>query len=161
MKKVLPLGGLRKKSAHGIYVSRAKSAHPIHKPVTRNTFFGYLLKADQVKIAYGRGGRRAANAAKAPTEESKREIRGTLPFELATLDHYKADIFLVLAVANGKIYSFRPWISALMDICTGDILASWFSFHAPSTPEFAGLSYAVLFIHFAAFNALIETHDLG
>lgn len=124
---------LIKKSAHGIYVAHAKLAHPIHAPVSKNTFFSYLLRGDQEKIAFGRGGRRASNAAKSPTEVNKREIRGTLPFEFATLDHYCSDIFLVLAVIEGKTYACRPWISALIDICTNNILSYWFSFRAPST----------------------------
>jgi hypothetical protein len=123
---------LIKSSAFSLYSTRAKGAHPKEKPVCRKTFFIYLTRRDQKKIAFGRGGRRAANAAKSPTDVKKREVKGTLPFEFATLDHYYSDIFLVLAVLNGQIHACRPWISALIDVCTKNILAYWFSFRAPS-----------------------------
>jgi putative transposase len=123
---------LIKKSAYAVYKYIAKKKHHPLDPVCRNTFFAYKRLENQTEIARGRGGRRAANAAKNPTDVTKREIRGTVPFTFATLDHYLADIFLVLAVVNGYIYSFRPWISVLVDYTTRSTLAYWISFRSPS-----------------------------
>jgi len=121
-----------KSTSFRLYKNKANKEHPLHKPVGKNTFLRHIKLYDQVDLGKGRGGRRFANAAKEPTPPMKREIRGTTPFSFATMDHYLADIFLILAIANGKIYAFRPWLSVMVDICTNAILAWWLAFRAPS-----------------------------
>lgn len=119
------------RGAYRLYKERARKTHPHLPPVTRKTFARYLLLEDQVKIARGRGGRRAANAAEAPTPVEKRQLLATRPWELGTMDHYEADIMCVLA-SGEKVYKARAWVSVLIDVFTGEVLAVSISFRAPS-----------------------------
>lgn len=118
--------------AHKLYVQLAKEKHPHHPPVSRPILTHCLRKADQRMVARGRGGRRAANAASEPSPVGDRQLLATRPFELGTMDHYKADIVCILAARNGTLYRARPWISVLIDVNSGDVLAVWISFRAPS-----------------------------
>ncbi|WP_455387576.1 hypothetical protein [Petrachloros mirabilis] len=117
---------------YGIYKNLAKKAHPSFPPVSEPTFRSYLSRADQVRLERGRGGRRAANAASAPSDVEKRELRATTAFEAAALDHCLAKVLCVLAVSNGIAWVARPWITVLRDLHSGAILAVWASFRAPS-----------------------------
>ena len=123
---------LGKKKGHALYKQLAEEAHPHLRAISRTTFNKYLRLANQRKIASGRGGRRAANAASEPSPVGDRQLLATRPFELGTMDHYKADIVCILAARNGTLYRARPWISVLIDVNSGDVLAVWVSFRAPS-----------------------------
>lgn len=119
--------------AHKEYKQFAEKKHPHYAPVCRPTLEKYIAKADPRKIAHGRGGRRAANAAAEPSPVGSRQLLATRPFELGTMDHYYANIVCVLAASNGVVYKARPWISVLLDVNSGDVLAVWISFRSPST----------------------------
>ena len=83
-------------------------------------------------VARGRGGARAANAVAAPSDPEVRSLKPQLPWEGAAIDHYLADIYLVIHSSDGKIYVERPWITAMVDVCTNYILSVTLSFLAPS-----------------------------
>ncbi len=121
------------KKGYALYKEFAKEKQPHLPPMSRTTFWKYIAKADQREIGQGRGGRRAANAAAEPTPVEKRQFKATRPFEVGTMDHYKADIICRLVSANGKVYQLRPWISVLVDLYSRFILALWLSFQSPST----------------------------
>ena len=118
--------------SHAFYCVKAKKVHPNHSPVSRITFTKRLQLLDPVKIARGRGGQRAANAARPPSAVEDRALKPTLPFELAQIDHYKLDLHCKLVSANGKHYTARPWMTVMVDVFTGAVLAIWISFRAPS-----------------------------
>ncbi len=119
--------------AYDVYKVQANEAHPDIPPVSRTTLRKYIKKANQKLIAKGRGGKRAANAAASPSDVKDRAILSTQPFQLASLDHYQADIECVIARSNGKTYTARPWITVLIDVETKAILAMWISFRHPSS----------------------------
>lgn len=120
-----------KKKSYALYRELVRQEHPEIVPVSRTTFNKYVARNAKA-VAKGRGGVRAENAAASPSPPDSRELRATMAWELATLDHYQAKIECVVARSNGKIYTARPWISALVDINTKAILAFWISFRPPS-----------------------------
>ncbi len=122
---------LSESRSYALYKVLAEQHHPGIYPVSRPTFAKYLKMAGREKIAAGRGGKRAGNAAAEPTDVLHREIKATLPFEHASLDHYLLDQFCVIASANGENYVARPWLSALIDNFTSSALAVWLSFRSP------------------------------
>ncbi|MFK5948272.1 MAG: hypothetical protein QM500_05845, partial [Methylococcales bacterium] len=120
------------KKAYAKYRKTAKKEHPAYSPVSYSTFRKYCKLADQQKIAYGEGGIRKENSVVNPSEIEDREIQATLPFEKASMDHGLSKIKLILAESNGVIYTARPWVSALVDIKTKEMLSIWVSFKNPS-----------------------------
>ena len=120
------------RGAFRLYKAEAEDAHPEFPGVSYATFRKRLLAEDPEAVASGRGGRRAANAAALPSDVEDRALKATRPFELASLDHYNANISLLIGEANGKRYTARPWLSGLVDVASGVILALWASFKPPS-----------------------------
>ena len=122
---------LSESRSYALYKVLAEQHHPGIYPVSRLTFAKYIRMSDREKITAGRGGKRAGNAAAEPSDVLQREIKATLPFEHASLDHYLLDQFCVIASANGENYVARPWLSALIDNFTSSALAVWLSFRSP------------------------------
>lgn len=120
------------RGAFRLYAAEAQEAHPEFPAVSYATFRQRLLAVDPAVIAFGRGGRRAANAAALPSVVEFRALKATRAFESASLDHYNANISLLIGEANGKKYTARPWISGLVDVATGAVLAVWVSLESPS-----------------------------
>lgn len=121
------------KKAYAQYKNAARKTHLGYDEVSYPTFRKYCNLADQDKIAFAQGGRRLANAVANPSNVEDRELRAIVPFEKASLDHGLAKIKLVLVKSNGKVYTARPWVTALVDNATKMILAIWVSFKSPST----------------------------
>lgn len=119
-------------AAHRLYVNLARDAHPLLPPVTRPTLKKAIETGNARSIAEGRGGRRAANAVSEPSPPGERQLLATRPFQLAFIDHYLADIHCVVVHRDGGRYTARPWITVLVDIVTGYVLAVWLSFRSPS-----------------------------
>lgn len=118
-------------SIYRIYRESADSELPTTQPLSRNSI-SKIVKTSSASAAYGRGGRRAANAAASPTPVEERVGGPTRPFELATCDHYLADIECVLIRSIRKKYTRRGWVTVLRDIHTGVMLSIWLGFRAPS-----------------------------
>ena len=113
------------------YKFSAEQRHPNHKHVSRPTFMS-LVEDLRPVLAQQRGGRRAANAASAPTNVEDRALKPTRPFELASCDHYLCDIHCVVLDANGMDYAMQPWLTVLRDVYTKSVLAFWLSLRPPS-----------------------------
>lgn len=122
-----------KKKAYALYKFLACDVHPGIEPVSRKTFLNKLKIQNPSSIAAGRGGRRAHNAIAEPTAPEERAILANCAFELATMDHYDADIFCKVLESNGTTYVARPWVTVLVDIATNTVLAVWVSFRSPSS----------------------------
>jgi putative transposase len=118
--------------SYNYYCELAKKEHPNYKPVSRKTLRQYILKSNQLKIARGRGGKRAANAAANPSDVDTRGFIATAPFELASLDHYLVDQECEIVTSDGKTYTAKPWLTAMIDIYSKIVLAVWLTFRAPS-----------------------------
>lgn len=121
-----------KYNSYNQYVCLAKTEHPNLKPVSRTTFTAKTGDIDSVEHARRRKGRRGANAAKSPSPTEHRIIKSSVPFAIATVDHYNVDLVVELGRENNKPITARCWLTALVDLATNDVLAWYFSLHPPS-----------------------------
>lgn len=119
-------------AAYSDYRSRALEALPLLTPVSAPTFRNYIREADQVALAEGRGGLRSANAAASPSPVDKRGLKPVLPFVLAIVDHYHCDVETIVAKTQSGVVTARPWLTVLVDVATGGVLAVWLSYRTPS-----------------------------
>jgi putative transposase len=78
-----------------------------------------------------RGGRRASNAAAASIDPRLRTLLPTRAFSIAHVDHYLVDIGLLLGHAKRKPLTRRPWLTAMVDGYSGEVLGLWLSYKAP------------------------------
>ena len=124
--------GLSFYRAYIVYKEQASRKHKNYEPVSRPTFMARLYKMPPSIVAHGRRGRRGVNAVANPTDPIKRALKPQLPWQTVAIDHYKADIYLLAYKYGDKVYVERPWISAMIDICTGCVLAVTISFRDPS-----------------------------
>lgn len=113
------------------YKAHAAEQHPGQAPVSRGTLTAIIARHTQ-EGARERGGLRAGNAAESPTDVGDRALLATLPFELASCDHYLCDVHCVVLVSGEIAYTSQPWLTILRDCATGVLLAYWLSFRAPS-----------------------------
>lgn len=114
------------------YCVESKAVHPKWDPVSRKTFTRYLESVQEEYILRNRKGRRASNAASSPTIPSFRSLKSNLPFHLASIDHYKADIYLIYFSNLEVSYVAKPWVTAMVDNNTGAVLGVSLSFRDPS-----------------------------
>ena len=120
-------------ASYDVYRALALEAHPDFRPVTKKTFRKRRHRqTSHTDLARLEGGNRAANAVAPPTDVEKRDVKPARPFELAVCDHYLADLFVIVLLANGLRYALRPWITVLRDVRTKMVLALWISFRSPS-----------------------------
>lgn len=124
--------GLSTYRSYTRYLVAARESHPAFDPVCRTTFFKEIKKIPSHKRAMTTGGRRSANAAAAPSDPLQRSLKPQMPWQVAVVDHYKADVYLVLADANGVHYVARPWVSMMLDRYSGKVLGLAVSFTDPS-----------------------------
>jgi len=114
------------------YRVRAQKEHPAYPPVSRTTFILRLRAIPPEKLAILREGRRKANALSAPSDPLQRQLKAQLGWQRAAIDHYKADIYLVFFDSDDCPYAIRPWLTAMIDLATGCVLAFSVSFQDPS-----------------------------
>ncbi len=127
-----PSQGLSDYRSYIRYKDMAKEHHPDFDPVSRRTFMRRLREIPASVIAKARQGRRGENAAADPSDPTERSLKAQLPWQAAAIDHYKADVYLVFYSNNGQIFVERPWITAMIDLSTGAVLAITLSFRDPS-----------------------------
>lgn len=118
----------------GLYRSfklAAEKDFPEKLPLSRRSFYKLLTRLAP-SLAYARGGNRACNATKPPTDVDVRALKPERPFELASCDHYLTDQYCTVLDANGTKYAMRPWLTVLRDVATSSLLAHWLRLGAPS-----------------------------
>jgi len=108
------------------------SLHPSTRPVSFVTFLKYCRGRDPETTAMARGGRRLANAKRAPVAPELRTLKPLRPFQRAHIDHYTCDLHVVIAPELQKGRTKRPWLTLLRDECTGAVLSTALSFLPPS-----------------------------
>jgi putative transposase len=132
LEEFAPSQGLSIYRGYVQYKESAIKEHPNYDPVSRKTFTRFLKKIPPEVIARKRSGKRGANAVAAPSDPKLRSLKAQLPWQIVAIDHYKADIFLIYYSNQGDVYVERPWITAMIDLCTGSVLAITLSFKDPS-----------------------------
>lgn len=118
-------------TVYGRYLDEASNIHPEHQPVSRTHFYKILDSIAQ-DAALQRGGNRLANSSRSPSKVEERALRSTYPFELAAVDHYLMDVYVVCGTSGGRDYTARPYLSVMVDCYSGYILSFWISFKDPT-----------------------------
>ncbi|AIF46128.1 hypothetical protein HY57_02100 [Dyella japonica A8] len=103
------------------------------RPIARSTFYKYWdTTSYRDDDSRSKGGRRLANADAESLEPTAKSLVVSRPFAVAHIDHWKCDFFLVVGIVNGKVIVARPWLTAMVDAFSGEVLAIWLSFANPS-----------------------------
>jgi putative transposase len=103
------------------------------RPICRASFYNIWHRTPhRNEDSYCKGGRRLENAEADAIDPSHRSIVASRPFAVAHIDHWKCDFFLVVGIVNGKVITARPWLTAMVDAFSGEVLAIWLSFANPS-----------------------------
>lgn len=113
------------------YRVKASEEHPATKYVCRETFSRYVENCQQ-RVAFGRGGWRAKNAKESPTNVQDRLLKADVPWQIAAIDHFLADIYLTVFSSDGCVTAMRPWITAMIDLSSKKVLGYSMSFKQPS-----------------------------
>lgn len=119
--------------------SNRKQRKPADKPVVFNTFRKIRKQLNCAILEQGRGGRRAANAAKRPTNPKVRALSATRPFQKGHIDHYLCKQWVVVARSNKLIYTARPWLTLMTDEFSGKILGAYLGLAHPSRKSVAAV----------------------
>ncbi|WP_028884908.1 TnsA endonuclease N-terminal domain-containing protein [Teredinibacter turnerae] len=124
--------GLSQYRSYIQYRVDAQKAHPVYPPVAKTTFNRRLRAIPPELIARKRGGKRSGNAAAAPSDALERQLKAEIAWQRAAIDHYLADIYLIFFDSGGAPHAMRPWVTAMVDLATGCVLAFSISFLNPS-----------------------------
>lgn len=102
-------------------------------PIGRSTYYNYWNRAPLSEAeALNKGGRRLANECSKAFEPNQKTLLVSRPFSVAHIDHWKVDLHIVVGTIKGKKLTKRPWLTAMVDSHTGEVLAIWLSFADPS-----------------------------
>lgn len=124
--------GLSKYRGYIRYVHEATLEDPPIETVCRTTFETRLRQIPASVIAAGRCGRRGKNAASESSDPMERALKPALPWQKCAIDHYKADIMVIIHSSQNMVYVARPWITGMIDLATGKLLALTVSLRDPS-----------------------------
>ncbi|WP_396587716.1 TnsA endonuclease N-terminal domain-containing protein [Bermanella sp. R86510] len=124
--------GLSRYRSYVKYCVASEKHHPEYQHVSFPTFIRYLNKIPSSQVAYFRAGRRSRNGLLEPTDPKTRNLKFQIPWQAAAIDEYLADIYLVVNTIEGQPYVARPWLTAMVDLATSNILAMTISFKSPS-----------------------------
>jgi len=102
------------------------------KPVSYQSFCGYVKKLPLTDIVYKREGKRAAYQVLPPILELHFTTlrHGDRPFEIAHIDHTELDIMLVDS-ETGELLG-RPWLTFMIDAFSRRVLAFYLTYEPPS-----------------------------
>ncbi|MCP8900052.1 Mu transposase C-terminal domain-containing protein [Gilvimarinus xylanilyticus] len=124
----------RFKSTYRLYIeyrSYVKDIDQAFTPVSKKTFTKALERIAPEKLAKLKGGRRAENAASAPSNPLDRQLKADIAWQRVAIDHFLAKIYLVYFDGDYP-YVMRPWVTVMLDLATSSVLAFCVSFKAPS-----------------------------
>ncbi len=124
-----------KKRAHLYYGYRIRveDIHPDLPAVSKNTFYKYLSTLDPVKVARAQKGRGAANHEKPASPVENRNIKPSIAFYEATIDHFYIDLSSQVLMHGDIKITGRLWLSAMVDRASQGVLAWYLSLRAPSS----------------------------
>lgn len=114
------------------YQFKAQNAHPEFDPVSRKTFSKHLGNINPEVIGKAKGGKRLGNAMSLPSDPLSRNLKSQAAWQVAAIDHYCVDLFLVIYNKSNTNIVDRPWLTLMIDIFTGKVLAFSISFKKPS-----------------------------
>lgn len=121
-------------NAYVAYLSKIKAnpqlagEMPVKRPTMYRHWNAFGISEEDERA---RGGRRKANASASSINPNLKTLIPARSFELAHIDHCLADIELILGVVDRKVLTQRPWITAMVDAYSGEVLSIWVSFRSP------------------------------
>lgn len=123
------------KSTYRCYITYRVDAtehHPDLPPISWETYRNHIKQLPAGLLAQGRGGQRAANKDSLPSDPAERHLKPDLPWRMAAIDHYLADIYLIYFSDDGVVWVMRPLLTAMIDLFSGEVLGFAVSFQSPS-----------------------------
>ncbi len=114
------------------YKVAAAERHPEYRAVSWWSFSELIARFDPKEIAHGRGGHRAANSAAASSPVESREPLPLRPFARACIDHCLVPLDIVIYERGKRRMTHKAWVTMMVDVATGYILAVWLSLNPPS-----------------------------
>lgn len=108
---------------HKRYQVKAKEVHPDYPPVSKKTFSRRIHSLPLHVLDEARFGSRARNAAEQSSDPYERNLSAQLAWQRVAIDHYKADVFVVLTTHQNETVVVRPWISAMIDLATKKVIS--------------------------------------
>jgi putative transposase len=124
--------GISTYRGHKYYQYLAKDVHPEYEPVCKKTFARHLSSIHPEVIGRARGGKRLGNSMALPSDPMERNLKAQVAWERAAIDHYCVDLYLIVYNKSGEVFVDRPWLTLMIDLFTGKVLAFSISFEKPS-----------------------------
>lgn len=103
----------------------------VSSPISNKTFNKLCSELPAEEVQASRSGSRSASAHATPVAPSLAHLQPARAFERAHTDHYLCDLHVVVIDTSPPV-TRKPWITALRDEATGQLLAISLSFSSPS-----------------------------
>jgi putative transposase len=127
-----PKNGISDYRSYIAYRVHSKDQHPGSDPVSWATFWDHLKKVSGESLGEQRGGKRLANSRAAASPVLYRGLKPSYAWKTASVDHYTADIFIIIFSGGDYVYTARPTITGMIDIYSGAVISMSMSLLPPS-----------------------------
>ena len=127
-----PQKGISDYRSYIAYKVGAKEHNPNSDPVSWATFWNHLKKVPGELLGEQRGGKRLANSKVAAVPVQYRGLKPSYGWKTASVDHYTADIFVIIFSGGDYVYAARPTITGMVDIYSGAVISMSMSLLPPS-----------------------------
>lgn len=118
-----PKRGMSDSRSYIAYKVGAKEQHPNSDPASWATFWNHLKKVPGELLGEQRGGQRLANSKAAAVPVQYRGLKPSYAWRTASVDHYTADIFVIIFSGGDYVYAARPTITGMIDIYSGAVIS--------------------------------------
>lgn len=119
-------------AAYNNYKNELADADHAFPPVSVATYYRFAKQLDRQTITSAIHGRKAGNAVSTAVKAEHATPAATRAFERGLIDHTLVKVLLVVAMNDEYAIVRRPWLTSLVDECSGATLAQWLSFGEPS-----------------------------
>ena len=127
-----PKRGISDYRSYIAYRVSAQGKHPNSDPVSWATFWNRLKKVPGELLGEQRGGQRLANSRLAAVPVQYRGLKPSYGWKTASVDHYTADIFVVIFSGGDYVYAARPTITGINVNYPGAVISMSISLLPPS-----------------------------
>lgn len=114
------------------YRVHSKEQHLGSDPVSWATFWDHLKKASGESLGEQRGGKRLANSRASASPVLYRGLKPSYAWKTASVDHYIADIYVIIFSGGDYVYTARPTITGMIDVYSGAVISMSMSLLPPS-----------------------------
>lgn len=114
------------------YRVHSKEQHLGSDPVSWATFWDHLKKASGESLGEQIGGKRLANSRASASPVLYRGLKPSYAWKTASVDHYIADIYVIIFSGGDYVYTARPTITGMIDVYSGAVISMSMSLLPPS-----------------------------